>query len=76
MLLSNTFKNIERILTGLQFSFTSFLPFLYEGVTSVIHKPDGNEDDFKDLLMFVHKKSANMSKFSLITLMEMSECIG
>ena len=36
-------------------------------VTSAVFKQDGNEDDLKELLMFVHKK------FSLIILMEMSE---
>ena len=74
MLLSNTFENIERILTGLQFSFKSLLPFLRKGVTSAIFKQDGNEDDLEELLMFIHKKSANMYEFSLIILMRMSEC--
>ena len=48
--------------------------FLCKGVISAIFKQDGNEDDLKEFLMFVHKKSANMSKFSLIILMGMSEC--
>ena len=74
MLLSNTFENTGRILTGLLFSFKSFLPFLCKGVTSAIFKHDGNEDDLKELLMFVHKRSAKMSKFSLIILIGMSEC--
>ena len=74
MLLSDTFENTGRILTGLPFSFKSFLPFLCKGVTFAIFKQDGNEDDLKELLMFVHKKSAKMSKFSLIILIGMSEC--
>ena len=32
--------------------------FLCKGVISAIFKKDGNEDDLKELLMFVHKKSA------------------
>ena len=40
---------------------------LSKEVTSAVFKQDGNEDDLKELLMFVHKK------FSLIILMEMSE---
>ena len=73
MLLSNTSENIGKILTGLQLSFKSFLPFLCKRVTSVIFKQSGNKDDLKELLMMVHKKSAKMTKFSLIILMEMSE---
>ena len=41
---------------------------------SVIFKQDGNKEDLKELLMFVHKKSAKMSKFSLIVSMGISEC--
>ena len=63
MLLSNTFENIGRIITGLQFSLKSFLLFLYKGVTSTIFKQDGNENDLKEVLMFVYKKSASMSEF-------------
>ena len=74
MLLSNTFENIGRILSGRKFSFKSFLPFLCIGVTSAIFKQDRNEDDLKELLMFVHKKSANMSMCFLIILIGMSEC--
>ena len=51
-----------------------FLPFLCKGITSVIFKQDGNKDDLKELLMFVHKKSAKMSKFTLIILIRMYEC--
>ena len=73
MLLSNTFENIRRILTGLQFSFKSSLPYLCKRVTSAIFKQDGNDDDLKELLMFVHKNLAKMSEFSLIILMGMFE---
>ena len=41
---------------------------------SAIFNQDGNENDLKELLMFVYKKSANMSKFSLIILLTVSEC--
>ena len=54
--------------------FESFLPFLCKEVTSAIFKQHENEDDLKELLIFVHKKSAKMSKFSLIILIGMSEC--
>ena len=74
MLLSNTFENIGRKLTGQQFSCQSFLPFLCKGVTSTIFKQDGKEGDLKELLISVHKKLANMSKLSLIILMAMSQC--
>ena len=37
-------------------------------------KQDVNEDDLKELLMYVHKKLAKMSKFSLRILMGMSGC--
>ena len=47
---------------------------LCKAVTYAIFKQDGNKDDLKKLLMFVHKKSANVSKFFLIILMRMSEC--
>ena len=51
MLLSNTFENIGRMLTGLQFSLKSlFIPFLCKGVTPAIFKQDGIEDDLKGLL--------------------------
>ena len=73
MLLSNTFENIGRTTYGLQFSFMYFLPFLRKGVTSAIFKQGENEDDLKELLMFVHNKSAKMPKFSLMILIGMSE---
>ena len=47
MLLSNTFENIGGILTGLYFSFKSFLPLLRKGVTSIIFKQDENKDELK-----------------------------
>ena len=50
------------------------MPFLRKGFTSAVFKQGVDKDDLKELLMFVHKKSTNMSKFSLITLMGMSEC--
>ena len=69
MLFENTFKSIGRILTGLQFCFfKSSLPFLCKRVTPAIFKQDGNENDLKELLMFLHKELANMSMFSLIIL--------
>ena len=74
MLLSNTFENIGRMLTDLSFSFKSFVPFLCKAVTFAIFKQDGNKDHLKELLIFVYKKLAKMSKFSLIILMEMFEC--
>ena len=48
--------------------------FLCKGVTCAIFKQDGNEDDLEELLMFVNRKSAKMSKFSLIFLIGISEC--
>ena len=45
-----------------------------KGVTSATLKQDENEDDLKELLMFVDKKLASISKFSLIILRGMSEC--
>ena len=50
-----------------------FLHFLRKGVTSAIFKQGGNEDDLKELLMFVHNKSAKMPQFSLMILIGMSE---
>ena len=73
MLLSNTFENTEGILTNPWFYFKSLLAFLCKGSTSTIFKQDMNEDDLREL-MLVHKKSAKMSKFSLIILMGMFEC--
>ena len=73
MLLSNTFENTGRILTGLLFSFKSYLPFLCNGVTFVIFKQDGNEDDLKELLMFIHKKSAKNVQVLFDILIGMSE---
>ena len=43
-------------------------------LAEVNFKQHGNENDLKELLMFVHKKSTKMFKFSLIILMGMSEC--
>ena len=43
-----------------------------KGLTSAFFKQDRNKD-LKEMLMFVHKKLAKMSKFSLIILMGMSE---
>ena len=71
---------------GLQVLFTLVLCFLFDkqSWTSfkagklnpyVIFKQDGSEDDLKELLMFVHKKLANMSKFSLINLIGISEVL-
>ena len=73
MLLSITFENIGRTPYGLQFSFMCFLHFLRKGVTSAIFKQGGNEDDLKELLMFVHNKSAKMPQFSLMILIGMFE---
>ena len=61
--------------TKWQFSFKLFLSFLCKGVKSAIFKQDGKEDDLKELLMFVRKKSAKMFKFSLIVLMGISESL-
>ena len=69
-----SFQLLSRILEErLQFSFMYFLHFLRKGVTSAIFKQGGNEDDLKELLMFVHNKSAKMPKFSLMILIGMSE---
>ena len=43
-------------------------------LAEVNFKQHGSENDLKELLMFVHKKSTKMFKFSLIILMGMSEC--
>ena len=40
---------------------------------NAIFKQGGNEDDLKELLMFVNNNSAKMPKFSLIILLGMSE---
>ena len=57
MLLSNTFENTGRTLRGFDVFFKIFLTFfLYRTpVISTIFKQDGNEDDLKELLIFVHK---------------------
>ena len=69
-----SFQLLSRILEErLQFSFMYFLHFLRKGVTSAIFKQGGNEDDLKELLMFVHNKSAKMPQFSLMILIGMSE---
>ena len=66
------FDNVGRILTGLKFSFISFLPLLYTGVTSVDFKEEGKLEDLIALFMLVHKKSTNISIFSLIVLVGIS----
>ena len=69
-----SFQILSRILEErLQFSFMYFLHFLRKGVTSAIFKQGGNEDDLKELLMFVHNKSAKMPQFSLMILIGMFE---
>ena len=73
MLLSNTFKNIGRILTGPYFSYMSFLPFMCKGITVAVLKQDRNEYDLKELPIIVHKKSAKIFKLSLIILMGISK---
>ena len=65
---SKTFDNVGRILTGLKFSFISFLPFLCMGVTSDNSKEERKLEDLIALFMLVHKKSTNISIFSLIIL--------
>ena len=60
---SKTFDNVGRILTGLKFSFISFLPFLCMVVTSGNFKEEGKLEDLIALFMLVHKKSANISIF-------------
>ena len=69
---SNIFDNVGRVLTGLKFSFISFLPFLRKGVTSANFKEEGKLVDLIALFMLVHKKSANISVFSLIILVGIS----
>ena len=61
------------MLACLKFPFKSFLPFLCKGDTSAIFKEDDNKNVLEGLLIFVHKKLANMPKISLIILMGMSE---
>ena len=69
---SKIFDNVGRILTGLKFSFISFLPFLCMGVTPANFKEEGKLKDLIALFMLVHKKSANISIFALIILVGMS----
>ena len=57
------FDNVGRIITGLNFSFISFLPFLCTSVTSANFKEEGKLEDLIALFMLVHKKSANISLF-------------
>ena len=52
---SKTFDNVGRILTGLKFSFISFLPFLCMGVTSDNSKEERKLEDLIALFMLVHK---------------------
>ena len=52
---SKIFDNVGRILTGLKFSFISFLPFLYTGVTSVNFKEEEKLEELIALSMLVHK---------------------
>ena len=69
---SKIFDNVGRILTGLKFSFISFLPFLCMGVTPANFKEEGKLKDLIALFMLVHKMSANISIFALIILVGMS----
>lgn len=49
------FDRIDIILTGLQFSSTYFLSFLYNGVTSSNLGHGRNKDDLIEQLMIVHR---------------------
>ena len=69
---SKTFNNVGRILTGLKFSFISFLRFLCMGVTSANSKDEGKLEDLIALFVLVHKKSANISILSLTILVGIS----
>ena len=69
---SKNFDNVVRILTDLKFSFISFLSFLCTGVTSANFKEERKLEDLIALFMLVHKKSANISIFSLIILVGIS----
>ena len=73
ILLSNTFDKIGSILTGLQFSFKLLLHFLCNGVTSACFKHDGKIEDFMELLILSQMKFENISEFSLIILVGISE---
>ena len=57
------FDNVGRILTGF-----SFPPFLCTSVTSANFKEEGKLEDLIALFILVHKKSTNISTFSLIIL--------
>ena len=66
------FDKVGRVLTGLKFSFISFLPFLCNSATSVNFKKEGKLSDLTPLFMLVHKNFANISIFSLIVLVGIS----
>ena len=66
---SKIFDNVDRILTGLKFHILSYPFFLfYAWVTSANFKEEGKLEDLIALFMLVHKKSTNISIFSLIIL--------
>ena len=69
---SKTFDNVGRILTGLKFSFIAFLAFLCTGVMSDNSKEERKLDYLIALLMLVHKKSTNISIFSLLIIVGIS----
>ena len=73
ILLSNTFDKIGSILTGLKFSFKLLLHFLCNGVTSAGSKHDGKIEYFMELLILSQMKFENISEFSLIILVGISE---
>ena len=69
---SKVFDNVGGILTGLKFSFLSFLPFLCTSATSVNSREEGKLEELITLLMLVHKNFVNISIFPLIILVGIS----
>ena len=69
---SKIFDKIGRLLTGLNFSFISFLPFLYKGVTSVNFKEEWKLADLIVPFMLVHKCSASIPIFSWVIIVKIS----
>ena len=64
----NIFDKTSRIMTSLNFSFISFLPFWWFGVISATFKNDGNVNNFFEPFILEHKYSANIPAFSFMIL--------
>ena len=72
IILSKTFVNACRILTGFQLSF-NFFTLIYIKVARPLTLNKMETEDLKVLLVFLQKKSANLFTLSLIILVVMSK---